>query len=126
MESVLRREPFDFVQVSYSFADRSVERRLLPLAADRGIAVIINRPFDGGLLFNLIGNRSLPAWSAEIDCANWAQFMLKWIVAHPAVTCAIPATTNPEHMRENMGAGVGRLPDAALRRRMAEAIDRLL
>lgn len=126
MESVLRREPFDFVQVSYSFADRSVERRLLPLAADRGIAVIINRPFDGGLLFNLIGNRPLPVWSAEIDCTNWAQFMLKWIVAHPAVTCAIPATTSPEHMRENMGAGVGRLPDAALRRRMAEAIDRLL
>jgi aryl-alcohol dehydrogenase-like predicted oxidoreductase len=126
MESALRREPFDFVQLTYSLADRSVERRLLPLAADRGIAVIVNRPFDGGLLFNVLGSRPLPAWAAEIDSANWAQFMLKWIVAHPAVTCAIPATTDPEHMRENMDAGTGRLPDAALRRRMAETIDRLL
>jgi diketogulonate reductase-like aldo/keto reductase len=126
MESALRREHFDFVQLTYNLADRSVERRLLPLAAERGIAVIVNRPFDGGLLFNALGNRPLPAWAAEFDCANWAQFMLKWIVAHPAVTCAIPATTDPDHMRENMGAGTGRLPDATLRRRMTEAVDRLL
>lgn len=126
MESALRREPLDFVQVTYNLADRSVERSLLPLAADRGVAVIVNRPFDGGLLFNALGNRPLPAWAAEFDCASWAQFLLKWIVAHPAVTCAIPATSDPDHMRENMGAGAGRLPDAAMRRRMTEAIDRLL
>ena len=126
MEAVLKREPFDFVQFTYNLADRSVEQRLLPLAADRGIAVVINRPFDGGLLFNAVGTRPLPAWAAEIGCANWAQFMLKWIVGHPAVTCAIPATSDPDHMRENMGAGVGVLPDAAMRLRMADTVERLL
>lgn len=126
MEAALKREPFDFVQFTYNLADRSVEQRLLPLAAERGIAVVINRPFDGGLLFNALGTRPLPAWSAEIGCTNWAQFMLKWVVGHPAVTCAIPATSDPDHMRENMGAGVGSLPDAATRRRMADAIERLL
>jgi len=125
LEAAMRRERFDFVQFSYSFADRSTEERLLPLAADRGAAVIVNRPFDGGDLFGAVKGKPLPGWAREIDCANWAQVFLKFVVSHPAVTCAIPATTNTAHMRENMGALAGRLPDAALRRRMAADFDRL-
>jgi len=125
LEAAMKRERFDFVQFSYSFADRSVEQRLLPLAADRGAAVIVNRPFDGGDLFGAVKGKPLPGWAPEIDCANWAQAFLKFVVSHPAVTCAIPATSNPAHMRENMGALTGRLPDAALRRRMAADFDRL-
>ena len=119
MLAAMRRERFDFVQFSYSFADRDAEKRLLPMAADRGAAVVINRPFDGGRLFGAVEGKALPAWAAEIDCANWAQFFLKFVISHPAVTCAIPATANAAHMRENIGALAGRLPDAALRRRMA-------
>ncbi len=125
LEAAMKRERFDFVQFSYSFADRSVEQRLLPLAADRGAAVIVNRPFDGGDLFGAVKGKPLPGWAREIDCTNWAQVFLKFVVSHPAVTCAIPATTNPVHMRENMGALSGHLPDAALRRRMAADFDRL-
>ncbi len=124
LEAILQREPFDFVQLTYSLADRSAERRLLPLAAERGIAVIANRPFDGGALLDRLQRRKLPPWARELDCANWAQFCLKWIVAHPAVTCAIPATTRPAHMVENMGALRGRLPDAGERRRMLEYVQR--
>jgi diketogulonate reductase-like aldo/keto reductase len=120
MEKALSRERFDFVQMTYNFADRSVEQRLLPLAADRGIAVVINRPFDGGNLFSLVRARQLPPWAGEIDCENWAQYFLKFVVSHPAVTCAIPATSQTAHMVENMGALYGRLPDAAMRRTMAE------
>jgi aryl-alcohol dehydrogenase-like predicted oxidoreductase len=119
MLAAMRRERFDFVQFSYSFADRDAEKRLLPLAAERGAAVVINRPFDGGRLFGAVQGRPLPAWATEIDCANWAQFFLKFVISHPAVTCAIPATANAAHMRENIGALAGRMPDAALRRRMA-------
>jgi len=119
LEAAMKRERFDFVQFSYSFADREAERRLLPLAADRGAAVIVNRPFDGGDLFGAVKGKPLPAWAREIDCANWAQVFLKFVVSHPAVTCAIPATSNAAHMRENIGALAGRLPDATLRRRMA-------
>jgi diketogulonate reductase-like aldo/keto reductase len=126
LEAAMRRERFDFVQFSYSFADRDAEKRLLPLASERGAAVIVNRPFDGGDLFGAVGGKPLPGWAREIDCANWAQVLLKFVVSHPAVTCAIPATTNPAHMRENMGALAGRLPDAALRRRMAADVDLLL
>jgi diketogulonate reductase-like aldo/keto reductase len=125
LEAILRREPFDFVQFTYNLADRSVEQRLLPLAAERGIAVIANRPFDGGALLDRLQRRPLPPWAREIDCANWAQFCLKWIIAHPAVTCAIPATTNPAHMVENMGALRGRQPDAGMRRRMLEYVERV-
>lgn len=124
LEAILRREPFDFVQFTYSLADRSVEQRLLPLAAERGIAVIANRPFDGGALLDRLQHRKLPPWAREIDCANWAQLCLKWIVAHPAVTCVIPATANPAHMAENMGALRGRQPDAGMRRRMLEYVER--
>jgi len=120
MERALTRERFDFVQFTYNFADRSVEKRLLPLAAERGLAVIINRPFDGGDLFSVVKQKPLPPWAREFDCANWPQFFLKFVVSHPAVTCAIPATSQTAHMVENMGALYGRLPDASTRDRMIQ------
>jgi len=120
MEQALKRERFDFVQLTYNFADRRVEERLLPLAAERGCAVVINRPFDGGRLFPVVRGQALPVWAREIDCDNWAQFFLKFVVSHPAVTCAIPATRQTAHMAENMGALYGRLPDARTRERMAQ------
>jgi diketogulonate reductase-like aldo/keto reductase len=119
MQAALKSEPWDFMQITYNLADQSAEP-LMHLAAERGVAVVINRPFDGGLLFNRAGQRPLPGWAAELGCSNWAQAFLKWVVSHPAVTCAIPATRNPAHMIENMGARFGPLPDAALRRRMLE------
>lgn len=119
LEQVLATEEgIDFVQFTYNLLDREAERRLLPLSAERGIAVIINRPFKGGQLFDGVRGQPLPPWAREFDCANWAQFMLKYIVSHPAVTCAIPATTRVDHLRENMGAGHGRLPDESTRQRM--------
>ena len=125
MERALKRERFDFVQLTYNFADRRVEERLLPLAAERGAAVIINRPFDGGRLFRAVNGKPLPAWAREFNCENWAQFFLKFILSHPAVTCAIPATHQPPHMLENMGALYGALPDARGRARMAEHMEML-
>jgi diketogulonate reductase-like aldo/keto reductase len=125
MEKALATEPFDFVQLTYNFADRSVERRLLPLAAERRIAVIANRPFDGGNLFDRVRGRPLPAWGGEFECETWAAFFLKFVVSHPAVTCAIPATSQTPHMLENMGALYGRLPDAHTRQRMIRAFDAL-
>ena len=119
LERIMAREPLDFVQFTYNLADREAERRLLPLAAERGLAVVINRPFRGGGLYNAVWNKPLPDWAGELDCRNWAQYFLKFIVSHPAVTCAIPATSRPDHLAENMGAGLGRLPDANERRRMA-------
>jgi diketogulonate reductase-like aldo/keto reductase len=115
---VMQREPLDFVQFTYNLRDREVEQQLLPLAAERGMAVIANRPLDGGGLIGQVRGKPLPPWAAEFDCASWAQFFLKFVVSHPAVTCAIPATSKVEHMRDNMGAGSGRLPDAAMRERM--------
>src|SRR5690606_26232122 len=109
----------DFVQLTYNLADREVEARLLPLAAERGVAVIVNRPFDGGNLFGPKTAKPLPGWAKELQCASWAEAFLKWIAAHPAVTCAIPATSQLAHLRENMRALSGPLPDAALRRRIA-------
>lgn len=122
LAAAMASQPLDAVQFSYSIADREAERELLPLAADRSMAVLINRPFDGGLLFDAVEGRPLPAWAAEIDCDNWAQFFLKFVVSHPAVTCAIPATSRVEHMQENMGALSGRLPDPDLRERMAQHV----
>jgi len=119
---IMMEQPIDFVQFTYNILDRAAEDRLLPLAADRGLAVIINRPFRHGALFDLFERHSLPAWAAEFDAANWAQFFLKFIVSHPAVTCAIPATSRVNHMRENMGALGGRLPDARMRARMARHV----
>jgi aryl-alcohol dehydrogenase-like predicted oxidoreductase len=119
VEKILRTERLDFVQFTYNLADRDVEDVLLPLAAERGAAVIINRPFDGGSLFGAKTGKPLPGWAAEIGCRSWAEAFLKFIVAHPAVTCAIPATSQPAHLQENMRALSGPLPDAALRRRIA-------
>ena len=119
----MRKADFDFVQFTYGLHDRDPENQLLPLAAERRMAVIANRPFDGGALFGRVQGKPLPDWAAGIDCANWAQVFLKFVVSHPAVTCAIPATSNPSHMLENMGANFGRLPDAALCRRMAQYFD---
>ena len=120
LEDILRREDFDFVQLSYNIDNRSVETRLLPLAAERGVAVLINRPYQRGFLFHEVKGKPLPDWATEIDCTTWGQFFLKFIISHPAVTCAIPATTKVEHMRDNMAAGHGRLPDAAMRTRMLD------
>lgn len=118
-ERIMTDEPLDFVQLTYNITDREAEQRLLPLAQEKGIAVIANRPFRGGSLFSQVSRRQLPGWASEIDCSNWAQFFLKYIVSHPAITCAIPATSQREHMRENMGALYGALPDASMRERMA-------
>jgi diketogulonate reductase-like aldo/keto reductase len=123
LEAAMKRERFDFVQFTYSFADRSVEQRLLPLAAERGAAVLINRPFDGGDLFDRVGKKPLPGLAAEIGCTTWAEFFLKFVVSHPAVTCAIPATSQPAHMLQNMRANFGVLPDAAMRARMVRAFE---
>jgi diketogulonate reductase-like aldo/keto reductase len=120
LEAIIERERPDFVQLTYNLHDRDVEVRLLPAAAGHGAAVIVNRPFDGGELFGPKTARPLPGWAAEIGCRSWAEALLKWIVAHPAVTCAIPATSKVAHLDENMRALSGPLPDAALRRRIAE------
>lgn len=120
LEQAMRKEAFDFVQFTYNIAKRAAEKRLLPLAAERGMAVIINRPFDGGDLFKHVKSKVLPSWAKEFDCDNWAQFFLKFIISHPSVTCAIPATSRVDHMIENMGALSGRLPDQALRNRMLQ------
>ena len=117
VQRLIRDEALDAIQVTYNFADTSAEPAM-NLAAERGLAVVINRPFDGGSLFGQVGRRALPGWAADFDCANWAQFFLKWVLSHPAVTCAIPATRSPLHMDQNMGAGLGRWPDAAQRQRM--------
>ncbi len=124
-EDVMAQKPLDFVQFTYNIDDREAEARLLPFAAERGLAVIANRPFRRGQLFERVAGRPLPDWAGEIDCANWAQFFLKFIVSHPAVTCAIPATSRVDHMAENMGALKGRLPDAKMRRRMIEYVESL-
>lgn len=122
LEKVLRAEKLDFLQVNYSIDEPEADRRILPLARDRGVAVLINRPFGGGDLFRRVRSKPLPEWAAEFDCHSWAQFLLKWIVAHQALTCAIPATNNPEHLRDDLAAGTGRLPDAKMRQRMAEYV----
>ncbi|GAB5468234.1 MAG: aldo/keto reductase [Rhodospirillales bacterium] len=124
-EAIMASQPLDFVQLTYNPVDREVEARLLPLARERGIAVIVNRPFRGGRLVDQAKRAPLPAWAGEIDCRNWAQILLKYVVSHPAVTCAIPATSQVAHMNENMGAGRGRLPDAAERRLIEEAVGTL-
>ncbi len=125
VERVMRGERLDFVQLNYSLGEREAEERLLPLAQDRGTAVIVNRPYAEGALFRRVRGRQLPPWAAELDCQSWGQFFLKWILAHPAVTCAIPGTAKPEHLGANMGAGTGPLPDPATRARMAAHFDAL-
>jgi diketogulonate reductase-like aldo/keto reductase len=124
LERILRREPLDFVQLNYSLGEPAAERRILPLAGERGVAVLVNRPFSGGGLFQRVRSRALPPWAAEFDCRSWAEFFLKWILAHPSVTCVIPATGQPQHLADNMAAGRGRLPSAANRERMTALVAR--
>lgn len=124
-ERIMRQQPLDFVQVTYNVLDREVEERILPLAAERGIGVIVNRPFQQGALIDRLVRHPLPAWASEIGARSWAQFVLKFIVSHPAVTCAIPATTRVDHVRENMAAATGQLPDQAMRARMIAYVEDL-
>jgi diketogulonate reductase-like aldo/keto reductase len=119
---LISRRTVDFVQINYSVAERDAEERLLPLCRDKDVAVIANRPFAGGETFRRLAGKPVPSWAAEIDCATWAQLMLKFVVSHPAMTCAIPASAKPEHTRDNMMAGRGRMPDGKMRARIAAAI----
>ncbi len=125
LEEILRNEPFDFVQFSYNIENRNAEERLFPLAAERGIATLINRPYQRGSLFRKVKGKPLPEWAAECDCSSWGQFFLKFNASHPAVTCVIPATTKVHHMEDNMAAGFGRLPDTVMRQRMANYFESL-
>jgi diketogulonate reductase-like aldo/keto reductase len=122
LENIMRTQPIDFVQLTYNLLDREVEQRLLPLAQERRIAVNANRPFRQGALLDQLGRHPLPGWAREIDCDGWAQVALKFAVSHPAVTCAIPATSQVAHVRQNMGAARGRMPDASLRARMSRDV----
>ena len=123
LETIMRRERLDFIQVTYNPIDREVEQRILPLARDRGMAVIVNRPFQQGALTRRLERHPLPAWARDIDARTWAQLILKFIISHPAVTCAIPATSVIAHARENVDAARGRLPDEEMRRRIVQAIE---
>lgn len=125
LAAIMEREEIDFVQLPYSIDVRQAEDRLLPLAADRGIAVLANRPVSGGGVFGRVRGKKLPAWAAELGCASWAQLFLKYVVSHPAVTCAIPATADPAHLSDDLAAGHQPLPDAGGRRRMAEYWDKM-
>jgi diketogulonate reductase-like aldo/keto reductase len=125
VERIMATRPIDFVQVTYNVQDREVERRILPLAEERGIAVLVNRPFRQGALTREVERHPLPAFAGEIGAATWAQLLLKFVIAHPAVTCVIPATTRPEHAAENVAAATGALPDEAMRQRIAAHVERL-
>lgn len=125
LAKILETERLDFVQMGYSLATRAAERRLLRVAEARGVAVIANQPFDSGTMFRKVKGKPLPAWAAEIECSSWAQVMLKYLVGHPAVTCVIPGTARPDHARDNVAAGLGVIPDAAQRQKMAAAWDAL-
>ena len=122
IEKILRTEKLDFLQINYSLMEPEAEQRVLPVTQERRIAVLVNRPFGGGDIFERVRSKPLPDWAAEFDCRSWAQFFLKWIIAHPAVTCVIPATDKPRHLEDNMLAGIGPLPDARMRRRMVELL----
>jgi len=123
LEKIMQQLPLDFVQFSYNITDRAAEQRLLPIARERGIATLINGPFQRGSLFRLVKGKPLPGWAAEIDCASWGQFFLKFIASHPGVTCIIPATSKLKHMVDNMTAGYGRLPDERTRQHMIEYVE---
>ena len=125
LATVMKSNRVDFIQVNYNLADRHAEERLLPLAKDLNVGVLINRPFEQGALFNQVNGKKLPAWASEFDCTSWSQFFLKFILSHPAVTCVIPGTSNVRHLVDNLGAGVGRLPDPAQRKKMIEWISNL-
>jgi aryl-alcohol dehydrogenase-like predicted oxidoreductase len=121
----MKTQQFDFVQLNYSISEREAEDSVLPLARDTGTAILVNRPFAQASLFSRVRGEDLPGWAAEFDCKSWAQFFLKYILSHPAVTCVIPATSKPKHMSDNVGAGYGKLPDDATRKRMAALIDQM-
>ncbi len=123
LEAVMRAEPLDFVQVNYAADDRAAEARILPLAKARGMAVLVNQPFGGGGLLRRLAARPLPPWAGEIGCASWAQLLLKFVLGHDAVTCAIPGTSKPQHMRDNAAAATGPLPHAAMRERIAAVVE---
>ena len=125
LERLIKTRDYDFVQLNYSIAERDAESSILPLAQQMGVAVIANRPFAQSSLFSRVRGKTVPAWAAEFDCTTWAQFFLKYIVSHPALTCAIPATNKPQHLLDNMGAGYGRLPDQQTRQKMASLVDSL-
>jgi aryl-alcohol dehydrogenase-like predicted oxidoreductase len=120
MAKVIRTQPFDFVQFTYNMADREAEQRLLPLASEHGKAVVINRPFRGGDLFRQVREKALPDWAMDIGCSSWAQLFLAWVISNPAVSCAIPATSNPDHLRENMAVLRTPLPTELQRQQMLE------
>jgi aryl-alcohol dehydrogenase-like predicted oxidoreductase len=122
-EQVMKKETLDFIQVDYALDNRDAGERLIPLAGDRGMAVMINLPFGRGRLFNAVQGKKLPDWAGEFDCASWAQFFLKYTVSHPAITCAVPGMARPEYVVDNLAAARGRLPDAAMRKRMEQFID---
>jgi aryl-alcohol dehydrogenase-like predicted oxidoreductase len=126
MEDVMRKHPLDFIQLNYSLADRSAEKSILPLAHDRGIAVLVNLPYARGQLFKVVANRPLPDWAAEMDAVSWGQVFLKYVISYPASTLPIPGTTKPHHVKDNMGAAFGRLPDAGLRREIENYLQPLL
>jgi diketogulonate reductase-like aldo/keto reductase len=125
IERLLRTGQYDFLQINYSLGERDAEQRLLPLAAEKRVAVIANRPFAEGAMFRRVRGKALPEWAGELGIASWAQYFLKWILGHAAVTCAIPGTGKPEHMADNLAGGTGAMPDAALRRRMVQHFDSL-
>ncbi len=123
IEDILKNNAVDFLQINYSMLSRTAEQRLFPLAKEKGIAVIINQPFEEGALFQRVKGKTLPAWTSEFDCSSWGQFFLKFIVSHPAVTCVIPGTSKPHHMADNAGAGFGKLPDENQRQQMLRFIE---
>ncbi len=122
VEKILKKQELDFLQINYSVTERAAEQRILPLAQDRRVAVIVNRPFGGGDLISRVRSKPLPEWAVEFDCRSWAQLLLKWIVVQPAVTCVIPATNKTEHLRDNLQAGWGGLPDGKGRERITQLI----
>ncbi len=123
LERIIKSENIDFVQVNFSIANRNAERSLLPTAKDNGVAVITNRPYSGGSLFRKTKGKELPGWASEFDCESWGQFFLKYLISNPAVTCVIPGTSKPHHMKDNVGAGFGNLPTTAHRKKMRELIN---
>jgi aryl-alcohol dehydrogenase-like predicted oxidoreductase len=125
LEKLVRTKEWDFVQFNYSMAEREAERRLLPACADAGVAVLVNRPYSQGSLFPKVKGKPLPPWAAEIDCSSWGQLFLKYLIGHPAVGCVIPGTGRVAHLKDNVQAGMGRLPDAAMRKKMVEYLDRV-